>query len=193
MSDISMVKEGQVKERGLITYLLDRDDIIIEVSQAWNSFAISNNADKNTLADSVIGHNIFSFILGDSTRMYMQVLLQQARILGHSPSRKYRCDSPELKRYMQMLLIPEPDGVVRVEHTLERVESFEQPISFSPAVVTNPSTVFRCSICARLKIGSVWIFPEDALDQEHIPCDTVIPVRYLVCPLCDNPLKKGIT
>lgn len=177
--------EGNLIQAGdVITCWLDEHDTIVEVSQTWDRFALSNNADKKTLARGVIGRTIFSFIIGDPTRMYLQALLQQVRILGRSLARTYRCDSPELKRYMEMRLTPEESGLVRIDHTLLRVEPFSQPVSFYPADFVSSTTIGRCSVCANLKTDLRWIPPEKVLEQAKILYSVALPVSYLVCPAC---------
>jgi len=191
MTDAGPEAEEQIQADEVITYRLDHRDTIVEVSQTWNHFALSNNATEKTLAKAVIGCTVFSFILGDPTRMYFQALLQQARILGRSLARNYRCDSPELKRYMEMRLTPEPEGIVRLDHTIQRVEPLKPSLSFQPASRVTSETIGRCSVCARLTTGLRWVQPEEVLKQGQFPRDGAIPVRYLVCPDCVTSSLKA--
>lgn len=186
MPDTAPLDESLLLVGEVVSYWLYSKDTIIKVSQTWNRFALSNNATAEILEESVIGKNTYSFIVDDPTRMYLQVLLQQPRLLRTTVAKKYRCDSPGLKRYMEMRLTPEPEGLVRLDHTLEQLEPFNRPLTFHPASASSRATVCRCSICARLCIGSCWIIPEEAEAEGLIQPDALVPVTYLVCPVCQT-------
>jgi len=177
-------RESPVQIGEVTTYWLDTKDLITAVSSSWNHFALNNNAGKNSLAQNVIGQNIYSFIISDPTRMYLQILIQQARVLGNTVAKKYRCDSPQLKRYMEMRITPEQTGQIRLDHLLERVEPFVRPISFYPASSGGTATAYRCSICARLYLAGCWVMPDDAITEGLISLDAPLPVIYTVCPVC---------
>jgi hypothetical protein len=119
--------------------------------------------------------------------MYVRTLIQSARLLRKPLLRPYRCDSPDLRRYMEMRLSVDSSGLLRWEHRLLRCERLARRLAFVP-YTGGPGghPVVRCSICNRVKAAGAWQEPDAAGDASlaSVPADVHIPVIYGVCPTC---------
>ena len=166
--------------RTIYTYRLDRNNDIISVGDDWDAFALENGG-PNACASQVQGRPVWDFIAGDPMRMWLDTVLQLVRVRNAPIERRYRCDSPELRRFMLMRLSPEDDGVVRIDNELLTTERRAVPIHIRPASSRSGRTVrIRCSLCGRLKAGNAWQEPDFARAAQP----RIISVAYSVCDAC---------
>ena len=162
------------------TYSLDVEDCIVEVSRGWDDFALENDG-PDVVADSVIGRKLSEFIEGDATRMWIISLVTSARAKNKEMIRFYRCDSPNEKRYMKMIVTPEGDGRVSVTSKLIRTEKMRKMVDFVHNVFAN---YCKCSICNQIRVQEMWLEPDDAKVLGLLDDETPIPVVYTVCETC---------
>ena len=166
-----------------ITYWLNASDIIVNIGPGWDDFALQNNA-TNLDVTRVIGRKLLNFVQGDTTKMYVRTILQSARLTRRPLVRNYRCDSPDQRRFMEMRLSMEDNGLLKWEHRLLRTENMMRSLSFFPAAgLAAAKCVVRCSMCNRLKSASGWQEPDVAPLPTPMAGES-IPVIYGVCPDC---------
>lgn len=172
-----------------ICYWLDISDVIVEIGPGWDDFARENNA-LELDARKVVGRNVIDFVSGDVTKMYVRTILQSARLLRSPLVRLYRCDSPDQRRFMEMRLTLQDDGLLKWEHRMIRAENLQRRMSFRLATGTQAARcVVRCSMCNRLKSAKGWHEPD--LAPSPVPVENeAIPVIYGVCPDCQGRLHK---
>lgn len=171
------------------TYHLDEEDRLVAVGGAWDTFAQENDG-LCTDAHDVVGRSLWDFVKGDPTRMWVDVLLRQARSKREALERPYRCDSPTLRRFMTMCIVPEPNGLLRVEHHLLRIEQRPVPVYIYHHTGQSPEIIsLRCSFCGRIKVGpTVW---EEPLPSPGEPVCT-LTVAYTVCGECKQAIKNMV-
>lgn len=164
-------------------YRLDGDNRIISVSADWDDFALENDG-GDVLSDAVTGRSLFDYITGDAARMWMSALLGLVRVGGAELERPYRCDSPGLRRFMSMKIIPEGNGVLRLEHTVLRVERRTEELFFLSTGGSGPGILRRCSACGRVQSNGAWV----EADSEENPPEgkKEMPVVYTICEVCWN-------
>ena len=166
----------------LTSYWLDEDNAIVRVSGDWDRFARENDGSGLYSAD-IGGKSIWNFISGDSSRMWLEALLQLTRLTGKAISRPYRCDSPDLKRFMTMTIIPEGSGRLRVEHAILATEARQAPVYIRYAAkATLPSFYQRCSVCGRVRHtpAEPWLEPDELCARR----EAELSVIYAVCEDC---------
>lgn len=164
------------------TYLvLDANDRIVEVGGQWDAFALENEA-PHLAGRAVIGTSLMDHIIGTETRMFLQALLQRARLLQRPKVVPYRCDSATLKRFMCMEIRPSIDGTLRIEHRQLYTEPYAVPLRLASA--DNRSLLPRCSMCNRLRIGTQWMDPGIAGTSLPSSAERRLPVHECMCPDC---------
>ena len=155
--------------------------------------AAENGASELT-EGAVIGKSLFSFIAGDPTRMFIESMIQAVRF-RHEPVRQvYRCDSPTLRRDMEMLLLPDSGEGVRVIHRTLRVSPLLRPRFFQQAEHASRNVSMRCSMCNRLNRHGRWWQPDEAPIRENLVGTHLlqpIEVIYCVCADCRQELKQN--
>jgi hypothetical protein len=176
-----------------IEYVIDNNDKVISVNDAWDAFALCNDA-PGLLSECVIGRDWREFVQGDATRMYMEAILTATRCLGMRVSQSYRCDSPREKRYVQLTVELLADHHVLFHHHTTQV--FEQKYVVNYVVPTLPvvahKKVKRCSMCNRIELQGSWLETEQAVESGFLKAGAEVPVFYGICPDCHNKVKRII-
>jgi hypothetical protein len=191
-------------------YELDAQDRIVSVDEAWDHFAQDNDGPEAT-AGRVLGRRLADFLAGDPTRMFMDVVLQAARLTGQPRELPYRCDGPGHMRRFLMRVIPMAAGRVRVEHHLvETAERRPSPRFIERAQARR----LRCSLCLAVRRpGGLWVGVDalqpgdlhDAADPPANRAGELVPVAeeqgrplapvavlHSLCPDCLASLDRKI-
>ncbi len=171
---------------------LDLDDRIVFVNEAFDRFARANGAPE-LAGGAVLDRPLWEFVTGDEVRQLTRVLLARARS-GHPIERvPYRCDSPTLRRYMQMTFEPLP----RDRLAITSFERHIEPRPANPLLRQEPATegtpLRMCSWCRRVDLGGdYWVEAEEAIlilklfEADHPP-----PIAHTICP--DDMERLGLS
>lgn len=168
-------------------YRLDAGDRIVEVGGAWDRFACENGA-EDLAGEQVIGLPLRSFIAGDVTRMFIDTLLARVRLTGRPAVVPYRCDSPGLKRFMEMSLTLEGRSLL-AEHRLVGEQPLPRPLTFRTATAGG-RWVRRCSMCNRVatRDGAPLVEPECLPEAAATVCEVI----YGVCAECRERVRRRL-
>ena len=172
-----------------ITYWLDATDRIIKVSSSWNNLATVTNS-QAILEEKIVGQRLWVFIQGSTTRLWVDAVLNYARISGKAVEKQYRCDSPTDKQFMLMRVIPLSREILEVQCNVEATVPLKTRIEFTTANTFIPSLTTRCSICNRLKIKQGWLEPDDEQITNYLDTRTSVKVIYGVCPTCQDQVRR---
>lgn len=89
-------------------YVIDGDDVIREVNDAWKTFAQENHAEG--LGDEVLGNWLWQYLSGMEVKHLFRVLLDRVRESQEVGRVPFRCDAPGLRRHMTLEMTPLPDS-----------------------------------------------------------------------------------
>jgi hypothetical protein len=177
-------------ESQMLTYWLDKNDIIQKVGAGWDAFALANDGQKN-IEEQVLGQRLWTFINGSATRLWVDAVLGHARITGKLVERRYRCDSPTDKRFMLMRVIPHNDGLLEVQCNLEQELPQQVRVEVEAKTRRIPSLKVRCSICNRIKINAdTWQEADEAILKGELANTAPVKVIYGVCSDCQVAVKS---
>ncbi|MEG3619005.1 hypothetical protein V5T82_11110 [Magnetovibrio sp. PR-2] len=168
-----------------VAFTVDADNIIIDVNDQWDLFAIENDADGLVHAH-VIGQPLLKYVTGDSTRMFVEVMLQGARVRNTIISKPYRCDSPDLKRALEMRIIPLDNHEVRLENHIVSLQTVAQPVHFIGHATPSSDRVKRCSMCNKVELDQEWRDPLDGSVAQSFLDPSSVKVYYGVCDPCQG-------
>ncbi|MAD97969.1 MAG: hypothetical protein CMB99_11645 [Flavobacteriaceae bacterium] len=165
-----------------VSYQVDKSNTIVEVSDDWIKAATVGQADDLTVKEKVIGRSILSYIVGEATKMYYQVVFGKCRRLGKEHTINYRCDSPSHKRFMQMVIKPDTNESLNINNYLLREEPFNNPVHIEETTGNFRNPTQRCSICNKLKLSKTddWKAPEELSKEES----KEYIVIHTICPSC---------
>lgn len=160
-------------------YVVDAANRVVEVDLDWDEFLLHNGGTAQSARDQVLGRALEGFMAGDSTRMFVRVALDAARLKGLTRVLPYRCDSPTERRHFEMIVSPAGAGHVRVDHRLLRADVRPTP---GRPWVGRTTARWRCSQCLAVRqAGSpMWVGADRAAPGG--------PVAEDVCPDCARRL-----
>ncbi len=145
-------------------YRIDREDRITHVNSAWLSFAEENwNID---LGRGVLQRPIWDFIADTETRHIFRAMLAKVRESRRTISVPFRCDSPHIRRFMEMEIVPLPDNNVQFNCSLLRTERRPYMGLLDPASDRSDEYLTMCSWCKRIRLGAdEWVEVEEAVKR----------------------------
>jgi len=169
-------------------FILDSEDHILEVGGDWDRFALDNGAPE-LMGVHIVGRSLLDFVTGNVTRQFLLALLQIVREGRSSIELEYRCDSPQLRRYMLMQVSRVAGDKVRFQHTVLRLEPRDTPVPIKASRQRARDTFVRCSMCNRVKQTMDWVEP-DSLIRTPSATNEELAVIYGVCESCKDELQK---
>lgn len=179
-----------INESQMLTYWLDKHDIIQKVGAGWDVFALANGG-QQTLEEQVLGKRLWSFVNGSATRLWVDAVLNYARISGKVVEKRYRCDSATEKRFMLMRVIPHSTDLLEVQCNLEQELPQQVRVEFEAKTRRIPSLKVRCSICNRIKINTeTWQEADEAVLKGELDNTAPVKVIYGVCTDCQTAVKS---
>lgn len=140
-------------------------------------------------SDFVIGLPLRAFISGDVTKMFMDTMLTRVRLTGKPAVIPYRCDSPGIKRFMEMSL--EAIGTeVFSEHRILAERPMPRHTNFRVAAHNKSCRMIKqCSMCSRFaNPGGEPVEPEVA----GISSDEPLNIIYFICAECRGRVQARL-
>lgn len=174
-----------------VVYLVDADDRLIRVNEAWNIFANAN--DGKELCGTMTGKRLWGYITDLSVQKLYRALADRIRKTGRSVEFPFRCDSPEVRRFMRMRIEPEENGTLRYACHTDRIEP--QPVSkFFDHFSAQPQAVSLCGVCGRVKVRNEWVDVEDVYSGDTaVAQDRPVWVHSTICKSCADDLEALTT
>lgn len=174
-----------------ITYQIDGNDRLVGFNDQWDVFA-KNNDGHSLTSNHTCNVLIWDFIHDPETRHIHKVLLKKVRKSRQMLSFPFRCDSPELRRYMQMEISPQSDGNILYRCRFIKEEA-KQPVTPHEPPFDDRETLLRmCSWCKKADVGgNLWMEIEDAVDYLGLFSSAQIqPITHTMCERCLAALSE---
>jgi hypothetical protein len=171
-------------------YQVDAEDRIINIDGAWSAFARENGG-QSLLNNPPIGRLIWDLIRGMSTRNIYHIIMKQVRKTGHPARFPFRCDSPDVRRYMEMKISLGEAGSLWFQTSIAKVVAADGNNVSNYAASPTKELVQMCAWCDRVQVGDEWLPLEVAiwslglLDTPEAP-----PISHDICLSCYNQLHK---
>ncbi len=168
----------------LFSHTVNFQDVITAVNDAWLSFAQENDAPHLT-REAVLGRSLWDFIAGLETQQIYQLLLRQVRQTQERVVFTYRCDSPALRRYLWMEIVPALDQTVEFRSYLLREEPRHHIRLLEVSAERNVDLLHMCSWCSRVWCEDAWLPAEEAVKILGLFGPTQLPqITHGICPNC---------
>lgn len=184
--------EGGAGATGEVRYRIDAVDRLVAFNPQWDRFALENGAPELAASD-VRAREIWAFIADLDTRHLHQRLLERVRRGNRLTALPFRCDSPDTRRYMEMDVIPLPDGEVEYRCRLLRAER-RAPARVGMGAGTGAQTFAKmCSWCKRVEVApGVWKELEEAIRELGLfERDPPPAVSHGICEDCQKEEFPG--
>lgn len=138
-----------------ISYQIDEQDRLIQVSEMWETFARENGGPLLVGADR-LRPSLWSFISGQETVHFYKLLIQRVRDQQVSMTIPYRCDALAQRRYMTLTLRPGTGGNVEFLSQNHRNEDREPLAILEPGPSHSSDFIVMCSFCKQVAFGGGW-------------------------------------
>ena len=176
-----------------VVYKVDARDRLCDINPTFLDFAHDN--EMRMEPGRLLGVSLWSFIADPQTVSLYRSLLRQVREENRRVHFAYRCDSPDLKRFMHMVVTPFDDGVVEFENWSQKSEPQNPKLVFDARRIGRHKPLRVCSICRSVEQpDGEWTSVSDAFSKgmitEH---EHRVAVIYKVCPACEEMIAgRGI-
>ncbi len=185
-----MTQQAADSESRAIVYRVDRNDRITSVSDGWEAFAESNEC-RSLPQENVVGSSLWGHIQDPVTTELYREMMAFVRAQRRRAQFQFRCDSPDVKRFMRMSIDPLPDGALEFRSELVTAEPRRVPFHVQASFRAFPVLV-RCSVCNRVKTGSEWRDVVDAVEEGLVlNHDLPLMVAYGVCDECRDRVRSS--
>ena len=170
-----------------VIYQIDADDRLIVFNSQWNRFATDNDSPYLT-QEHITNQSLWDFIHDAETRHLHQALLKKVRQKGFRLTLTFRCDSPALRRFMEMNISPLGNDNVKYRCRCLWIEQrVAVPLLCANAAHSdNPRLLRMCSWCKKIDVGNnTWLEVEDAIRHLRLFDTSKLPqITHGVCHAC---------
>ncbi len=180
----------EASESATYSYVIDEHDALVCVDDAWVDFARDNDAPELTRS-FVTGRPIWDFIAGDETRELYARLFASVRASNASRTFPFRCDSPNLYRFMELQLVPSGVSGIELRGRLLREQARVHCSILDRALARDDYSFPACSLCTRIFAFGSWLETDEAVRRLGA-FDTERPpgLEYTVCDDCRRRVDR---
>lgn len=178
-------------ERDEVVYQIDQDDLLVYFNDQWDLFANANNG-LGVSSQRIYKKSIWDFIHDAETRHLHETLLKRVRshkAILHLP---FRCDAPDLRRYMEMSISLLPHRNVEYRCRTIKTESREAVAISAAGIMRDGPFLRMCSWCKKIDVGNdTWLEIEDAIKFLGFFSGASLPqISHTMCDSCMGDLGK---
>jgi hypothetical protein len=167
-------------------YAIDADDRIVWTDAGFADLAQSHG--QPGLATGALGRPLIEFVAGERPRALQQALIARARrAAGTEPLElRYRCDSPEMRRFAVLQMARQPDDRVLFTTWFEATEPRHYQPLLDPATPRGDGASTRlCAWCNRIDPGDGWREVEDEAHAQTAADARPPAVEHGLCEICE--------
>lgn len=171
------------------SYYVDSDCRIQSVDENWKNFARQN--DSSGLIDNVIGKSLLQFISNEEVRMIHRMLLDKVLSAQKPVAVSLRCDSAELRREMELRMMPESDSLVKFAcYTLLEVPHPE-PLAILGSGSKSDKFALMCSWCKKVETDGQWVELEEAVRNfDWLGANLPPSITHGICANCSADISE---
>lgn len=173
-------------------YSIDASDVIVRVGGDWLDFAGANQAAESCHPDQVLGRPLWNFVTGLETRHLYRLLLDGVRSGREALRIPFRCDAPDRRRFLELIISRQPEGLLQFASVLLRVEPRLPVSALEPDLPKGEELLRMCSLCKRVEgAPGSWVEVEMALVALQ-PFNAEFPpaITHGVCPDCERNARE---
>ena len=176
-----------------ISYRIDENNTIYWLSENWLHFASLNHADERCLPENVIGKPIQSFIENENTACLYTTIIEQVRQRGQGAIFPFRCDAPDIRRFLEFRIIPLENSHVEFQSEILWSESRETIHLLRPDIERSDETLVICSMCKKAEVEKQWLELEIAIEKlQLVETNSPPTLSHGYCPECLKIIMSSI-
>lgn len=172
-------------------YIIDKMDRINYVSDNWLLFAQENQAGEICHPHIVINKSIWEFIEGDETTQLYKIILNTVRTRNKSVVLPFRCDAPEKRRYLELLITPIQQENIEFSSNIIYEEIRDNVNLLDLGTPRSDQLIKMCSMCKKIKLSeNTWVEVEVAIVSLKLFERSMLP--QISHGLCTDCFKLGM-
>jgi hypothetical protein len=166
-------------------YELDADFRIRAVDSAWSEFAAANGAPELVVPPGPVGQSVFAYIQDPTTVDLYRRLFERVLRTGQAAVLPFRCDSPALRRFLEMEIRTGALSGLQLHTRVLRLEA-RAPVGLLERAVPRSGDLLRmCGWCKAVEVAGRWHDVTDAVVALRLFEREVIPaITHGICPPC---------
>jgi hypothetical protein len=179
-------------EDACIVYRLNRLDEFIYFNEEWVRFAVANDA-SGLLPEHVMGRRLWDFITDQTTEQLYREILDQVHA-GRPMRFNFRCDAPEYRRHMEMVITRRDGGEVQFESRTVREEERPHQELLDRRAQRTDDLLRICGWCKRMDVGEGrWGEVEEAVAAFRLFERQALPkLTHGMCEPCFKTMSEKI-
>lgn len=172
-------------------YRIDLNDRVVFANANWYDFARENDADE-LCAEAIIGRSLWEFIVDEATQDLFKILLSRIRQTGVSVTLPFRCDGPDLRRFMEVTLVPTDGLDVEFQNRIVRLESRKSVPLLKQDIPRTDELLLTCGWCKKIMLpGRRWVDVEVAVSELRLFDAPSLPrLSHGICEPCANSILQ---
>lgn len=163
-------------------YAIDAGGRIAWVDDGFTALAAEHGEPE--LAERALGRPLVDHVAGERPRALYRSMLERVRREGQPIEVRYRCDSPDERRFGVLRLVPQADGGIVFETWFESIEPRAHQPLLDYELERDDRIVWLCAWCNRFD-ASGWCEVEDAQERLGKAPETLPRVQHSVCDICE--------
>lgn len=176
-----------------VTYHIDKENRLTLVNDKWDVFASDNKAAFLTRS-SVINTSLFAYISDESTRHLYEILIARIRKDNITFGFQFRCDAPDRRRFMEMLIFPLNNSEIGFRSCILKEVPREYVALLDAGGTRSGELLKMCSWCKKIELDhSIWVEVEEAV--ESLELFNLVKLPYLthgMCPSCHDVYLRDL-
>ena len=173
-------------------YRVDADNRITDVDSAWLAFA-QQNAPSRLDRRATIGRPLPDFISDAETRHLYHMIFARVRATKRSLVLPFRCDSPTLRRFMELEVAPLAGDALALTGRLLWEEARPHVALLDVAVPRGEDALTICSWCKQVYVAGEWIDVEEAVSRLRLFYRASLPhLTHGICERCRDRVLAAL-
>ncbi len=179
-------------ERQKLVYQVDQRDVIVFADPEWDRFALAN-AGHGVSSAKVLGRSLWDFLVDSTTRQLYRLLLQRTRN-GCLLRFNFRCDSPDLRRLMEMEMSAAEGGAVQFRTRAVSETERESQSLWERREARSDDLLVACGWCKKVQVEGEWEEVEEAVMHLRLFERALLPsITHGICEDCHRKVLRTLT
>jgi hypothetical protein len=176
---------SEMHDERVFQYVIDAKDRIVSANDDWFAFARENGA-AHLDAETVRGRSLWDFLAGIETRELYKVLLRNVRERKPTITVPYRCDSPDMRRKMELIVSKRAGGGVEFNSRILQQEKRDPIQLLASHADRTDELIVMCSWCKKIRnLAGAWVEVEDAVNELCLFESAKLPrISHGMCDPC---------
>lgn len=181
-----------MNENTHVSYRINSRGEITFISDERRHCALSNDADSLARKD-VLHHSLWDFICDETVRTLYREILRRVGA-GHSLKFNLRCDSPALRRIIEVNITPQENGELQFDNRTIWTEERAPAILFNEDAARINNLLIMCSWCNKIETANGhWQEVEQAVETLNLFELEYLPtISHGMCNVCFEEISAKL-